>query len=217
MGSVKYVVSRKGIYDSKVPLKLGNSKIGTNTLIINICGSTHCPSRALGMCELGNHCYAMKSERMFKTVRDYRIRCEVYWDAHTAEEIAADIVAFIKAQATAKRPNLVTHIRFNESGDFRTQADVDKLNRIAQCVPVGVYGFTHRRDLDYTTLCSNITINGSSWMIDNEYRVHPTKASYAAATNGGLGDGDVVMCANDCTKCDACKSKRGVVIHQQIH
>jgi len=54
-------------------------------------------------------------------------------------------------------------LRFSESGDFRTQKDVDKASAIADLLDVPVWTYTARRDLDFTNLPANFTVNGSGY------------------------------------------------------
>lgn len=61
-----------------LPMKRGNAKIGTDTLIFNMCSAHDCPSRAKGLCQLPDpkYCYALRVEKRFKKCTAYRRRQE---------------------------------------------------------------------------------------------------------------------------------------------
>lgn len=68
-----------------------------------------------------------------------------------------------------------------------------------------LYTYTARPDLDYTRRSENLVINGSGFMVDNEYKV--VKAI--------TGKGDAV-CRASCLGCMFCKEKGGRVIECQL-
>jgi hypothetical protein len=58
------------------------------------------------------------------------------------------------------------YVRFNESGEFHTQADVDKMGRVAELLEkrgVKSYTYTARSDLDYRQIPKALSINRSGW------------------------------------------------------
>ena len=74
----------------KLDIKKGNKKIGTNTLIFNMCSATDCPSKKRGLCQLPDtkYCYAFGAEIRYKAVLAYRRRQEKAWDKLSATDIA---------------------------------------------------------------------------------------------------------------------------------
>jgi len=137
----------------KLNVSIGNAKLGSNTLIINMGTATDCPSAALGMCNAvasGAKCYALKAEIQYKTgTTDYRHRQFNYWRKNTATIIANDLIAKI-GNRTGKAP--IKYIRFNEAGDFWDQNDIKKLSIVAKKLKnfgIVVYGYTARKDLDF--------------------------------------------------------------------
>lgn len=67
-------------------LSNGNTKIGPDTMVLNLTSATDCPSRRLGLCQLDNpaDCYALKAERhYYTTVLPYRRRQAAYWANNT--------------------------------------------------------------------------------------------------------------------------------------
>ena len=131
----------------------GNSKLGDDTLIINMGTATDCPSAKLGMCNAvkkGAFCYALKAEIQYKTsTTDYRHRQFSYWRNNTATNITNDLIKKI----SSRNGKSVRYIRFNEAGDFWDQRDIKKLSIIAKKLKnfnIIVYGYTARRDLDFS-------------------------------------------------------------------
>jgi len=56
--------------------KRGNKKLGKDTLIFNMTSATNCPSKRLGLCQLKGRCeskcYALRAEKRFPAVLEYR-------------------------------------------------------------------------------------------------------------------------------------------------
>jgi hypothetical protein len=136
----------------------------------------------------------MKAEKLYPNVLPYRERQAEFWRSCDAAE-------FLNQFNKEKTKN-IKYFRFNESGDFQSQADVDKMNLISlglKTQGITTYGYTARKDLDFSNV--SFTINGSSWMADNEFRYIPKG-----------GEAVSVMCPGDCRTCDLCKGKNGLVI-----
>lgn len=185
----------------------GNHKLGTDTLILNITSAMDCMSRKLGLCKIGTKCYAMKAERMYKAVLPYRRRQTEYWDQNHPATIAMDLWGEIHKGTTKSR---IKYIRISEAGDFRSQADVDKLIKIAEilgALDVTLYGYTARRDLAFGKCPSNLIMNGSGFMLDNSFTAVPKQdlAKYQ------------VVCAGNCRGCNLCKIKAKLDIKVGMH
>jgi len=133
-------------------ISIGNTKLGKNTLILNMGSATNCPSKELGMCNAvknGAKCYALKAEQLYKQVEPYRQRQFNYWRNNSATTISNDI---IKKIADKKSSIPIKYIRFNEAGDFWDQHDIKKLDVIAKKLRnfgIVVYGYTSRKDLNF--------------------------------------------------------------------
>jgi hypothetical protein len=190
----------------------GNIKIPTTTAIFNMSSARECPSLKLGLCKAyvdGKHvCYAKKSEVASRpTVLPYRRRQEKYWLSVTADEFIAE---FLLINALKVQP--FTALRFNEAGDFHSQACVDKAERIATVLKrygIVCYGYTSRSDLDYSKV-KNMVISGSGFMkegITNEFRIIKSKDEKPK----GYG-----VCPMSCKKCKKCQ-KRGSKTVVKLH
>ncbi len=180
----------------------GNKKIGNDTLILNMCSATDCPSKRLGLCDIhGSKCYARKAERLYPNVLPYRRDQEIYWQTHSSSEIAKELQGIIERKRAPVR-----YIRLSEAGDFEEQRDVDKTKDIARRMSeVIIYVYTARRDLRYTRLPSNLIVNGSGFMVSNQFTAVDR-----------VRDNETI-CPGDCRTCDLCKTSGGVDIKVRYH
>jgi len=195
-------------------LSNGNRKIGNDTLIFNMTPASKCPSEKLGLCVVADKCYAKKAEvQYWSCVPGYREQQMLYWDNHTAKEFVDDLVPILN-----KYKGSIKFIRFNESGDAKSQKDVSKLVRIRKLLTktlddssgtVQMYIYTARKDLNWTTAMKTkgLTINGSNFMLNNNFNlvVEPEDA---------IGTS---YCGGDCRVCNLCKYSKNKVINIRIH
>lgn len=146
-------------------ISAGNSKLPSTTAIFNMGTAKDCPSLKLGLCQAFVNgkcvCYARKAEAgMWPTVTPYRKRQEQYWKSVKADQFVSEFIAF-----NARKRNKFTALRLNESGDFWTQACINKAEEIARLLnkyKILVYGYTSRRDLDFSK-CKKIKLLGSGF------------------------------------------------------
>lgn len=196
--SQSYLCSQKGL---TMLLSNGNKKVGKDTLILNMTSATYCPSKTLGMCKHPKRCYAMKAERCWPQVLPYRIRQTALWINTGTCYIIADIME----QCTDK----IKYIRFSEAGDFTTQEDVDKMSDLANdlsLIDVRVYGYTARKDLDFSDVSDNMIVNGSDFMVHNNFY---TVEEFTAK--------DKNRCIGNCRICDLCKDNNQLNIAVKYH
>ena len=162
--------------------KLGNHKLGEDTIIFNMTSGHDCPCR--DKCDVRGNCYAVADEKLWKTPLDYRRRQNIFWDNTTIDEFIAAIPI----------PN---YFRFSESGDFRTQVDVDRMTAVAKAISkrgIVTYGYTNRPDLDLTALMEVAVVNGHGFMANNA----------TVIKEGDLSKYKFV-CPGNCRTCDWCK------------
>lgn len=168
--------------------------------------ATDCISRKKGLCNLKNDCYALKAEKRWKNVLPSKRAESEMWLSESAESIAYQVLS----KDLRAYKHKIEYIRFNESGDINSKADIDKLRLLAELLPQFIiYGYTHRIDLkEYLQdLPDNLVINGSDFMLDNEFKV---------IDKSEVLDYDLI-CPADCTDCNLCKTKGkkliGVIKH----
>ena len=184
---------------------IGNSKIGKDTLIINMGSATDCPSRQLGLCNIPEgKCYALKAERQYPQVLPYRRRQAIYWQKNSGSEIARDLYHVL-----VKRPQ-IKYIRFNEAGDFYGQEDYKKLSLIAHLLKDWkFYVYTARADLDYTEeRPKNLVVNGSGFIVDNMFTPNLKQIPKTKT---------MCKCAGDCKICKLCATRKDLYIYNPMH
>ena len=184
-------------------IKCGNKKIGDNTLIFNMCAAMDCPSRALGLCQLCNpsYCYALGLERPFPNVLAYHRKQGAEWQRGYL------VFSYLIGAFHAMRDDL-KFVRFNESGDLGSQAEVSQLWALAREHPsLQFYGYSARSDLSYRGKPKNVSLCGSGWRRGrkmNEFRVVEELS------------GKNPVCGGNCRSCDLCKYETGIVIESLL-
>ncbi len=181
----------------------GNSKLPYSTAVFNMTTALDCPSDKLGLCSacIGNknYCYARKTERLFKkTSYAYRTKQMAFW----ANCTVLDFLTMFKDELIGRKfKERVTHLRFNEAGDFRTQADVEKADKIAGLLyfmfGVKTYCYTSRKDLDYSNV-KNLCIMGSG------FKSQGIKGEFKIIKNESDRPDNYGLCPGDCTNCKRC-------------
>jgi len=181
-----------------------NKKLGKRTLVLNMTTAIDCPSKRLGLCAIHKVCYAKQAELRFKKrVLFYRKQQAQAWKVMSAKEITKQI--FLNA---LHRYSKIKFLRVSECGDFSTQQDVEKLSEVAHRLTkygILVYTYTKRKDLGFTNISNNLIVNGSEFMLDNEFRiVNEYSGNYAT-------------CPGDCNVCSLCKEKKNLIIENKFH
>jgi len=177
-------------------LSFGNMKVGNDTAIFNMNPAFRCPSEELGLCVIASKCYAKKAERMYPGTSPYRERQELYWDSIDADTFADEFI-----QSVSKKKNPIKYLRVSESGDFKGQSDVDKLSDIANQLGkhnIVVYTYTARKDLDFSKKSKNLIVNGSGFMVSNNFYIIKEKEDKS----------DKFLCPGGCLKCNLCKEEK---------
>ncbi len=183
-----------------VPISVGNKKLKASTAIFNMNPASVCPSRALGMCLCSDKCYALKAERLYPFVLPFRERQQKAFITKSAAEIASAVIA----SGTKNKP--IKEFRFSESGDFANQSAVDKMTDICAILKqagIACYGYTARKDLDFKGLMAVATVQGSSFMVTNNFKFIP---------KGETIEGCDKVCAGDCRICSLCWTVKGLTI-----
>ena len=177
-------------------LSFGNSKVGEDTAIFNMNAAFDCPSEKLNFCAHAKTCYAKKAERMYPQALPYRKRQEAYWDSVDVDTFVDEFVEAIRN----KKKVPIKYLRISESGDFKSQNDLDKLNEISDKLKgiVVVYTYTARKDLSYDKISDNLIVNGSGFMVSNNF--------YIIEKAGD--EFDKFVCPGACLTCNLCKRSR---------
>jgi len=208
----------------KTMSKKGNSKLGKDTLIFNIGSAGDCPSLKRGFCKLGKNCYAYKAEYRWKPVKPYRDRQAAYWKSTDIGQICMEAENHINRMR--KRP---AYFRFNESGDFYGQVDVQKMDVLAghlkEKFGIKTYGYTARKDLDFSGVkhmmvkgSSNDAGNNGTTIVRHGQKIHkqgnkPSWYHLFYKENGKI----FAVCPGDCWDCKLCKVQNGLNIVFPLH
>lgn len=178
----------------------GNTKIPSSTAIFNMSSATFCPSKKLGLCaavKCGVKCYAIKAEYAYHPdVLPYRKRQGKFWGKVSATNFAKQ---FLLINATKR--NGFKALRFNESGDFNNQTEVNKAEEIARLLRlqgIKTYCYTSRSDLDFSK-CKDLIVSGSGFKkkgISGEFRIIKDKKDKPKGW---------AVCKGDCHICKRCQ------------
>ncbi len=142
-----------------------NKKV-KSSLILNVTSTKNCPSKALGLCPFFKDCYGSGYEVRPTVLRD-RLNREKLWDIDSIEEIIWSLSIDYKAKACKNNPPRA--VRYNETGDFKNQEDVNKMVSVLTGFKewvqeqygedISLYGYTKRTDLDLTDLKRATSLN----------------------------------------------------------
>lgn len=185
-------------------LSFGNRKLPPNIAIYNITSATNCPAKKLGFCNHPNACYALKAERLYPHNLPYKQSQTQLFDLLSAEQLGKLFLLEMGRKKTK-----VEYFRFSESGDVRSQVDIKKLAGLAKVLTgngIKVYGYTARKDLDFTDLKKYATINGQHFMVSNKVMV------VSEFSNKGE-----IQCPGKCFDCNACATAQGQTIEIRKH
>lgn len=207
MGTIVYKCKRRPKYSGV--FSFGNSKLPYTTAMFNMTSATDCPSRALGLCQIDkfsdkkHRCYALRTERMFpKTCLVYKRKQAKFWDKSSG-------VDFIKTLRATPYFVKITTLRFNESGDFRKQADIVKAENIAGFLyrhfVIKAYCYTARKDLDFSKV-KYLTVMGSGFTAPG------IKGEFKAVKNVSDKPKGFGVCCGDCVVCHRCIDGKNTVV-----
>ena len=193
----------------KKHVQFGNKKLPKTTMIFNCGSATNCPSKKLGLCQAGKHCYAKKAELCYPQVLPYRKRQNQIITKYKAETIANELLDLNKH----KRKKIKT-FRFNESGDFKNQKILDKMTKICSILSkngIKCYGYTARTDLKLSKLNKVASVNVSNdknnW---NKKGLNRFKMVEKHTPKS-------IRCKGDCRICKICTKSNGLVIEVLKH
>ena len=201
-------------FDNIAPIPriaFGNKKVPKTTAIANTTSWFLCPGRLKGFCELHEVCYD-KCREVMGSVCQSRLNHDLWWRTNDADTIAQFYIYSIKAESLKHPEAPINLMRFQEVGDFRNQTDLTKMvdvsNRIYDTLGINSYTYTHNRDLFYSIKRPHLTINGSGFMIDNQFTVVPPSEYERYVENHNC-----FKCPQKCEMCNSiCSQKLGIEI-----
>lgn len=205
-----------GVIKPKMHIIFGNAKLPKTTCIVNLGTWFNCPGRKEGWCEICKECYDKQIEVRFKDRTIDRLEHEIYWRRVDAFIFAKVLINRIRKQ-NKKNRNKINLIRWAEVGDIRNQEDLEKIIKVSNIVynALGIksYIYTHNKNLNFNIERPHLTINGSGFMVDNEYRVVKDKEKEF----NNLSDlSNKRECICDCTQCSYCSNKNNFIIIEEL-
>lgn len=196
----------------KFHIAFGNFKLPESTAIVNLGTWFNCSGRTEGFCDICVECYDKCKEVMFKKIIKARLEQELFFRVNSASTIAEYIIREICAFNCKESKPLIDKIRFCEVGELRNQEDLEKVveisNIVYEALNIESYIYTHNKYLNFDIDRPHLTVNGSGFMVDNEYRV--------------IHKGEEVKekhfdCLCDCKAgCDVCTRKLGIIIVEEL-
>ena len=195
--------------EGEMPSKIGNLKIGEDTLIINVNHALNCFSDKMGYCEHCKDCYAKKAPNTYKNSFLYGFASEIQFNKLSIDEIIKSLENQFKKELAN---NKIKFIRFNEAGDFKSFDIFKKANEIAKYFfkEYGIisYSYTHNKELkDHKEAIKNsyIVINWS-FKVDANYKQAITCNNLKDLVKY-YNDKNYVICTGKCYNCSYCKDK----------
>lgn len=191
-----------------IPIKIGNEKIGDDTIIINTNHALNCYCSKKGYCNMKKDCYAKKSSNRYINSCLYNLAAEINFKNLSAEKIISDIEEVINSADSD-----IKFIRFNEAGDFINYDLFKKANKIAtyfmKKYDIISYTYTHNKELEEyinDIYNSNIVLNYS-------YAVTSIDVKKCIVINKSdihnyIDNNNYVICGGVCSNCSYCKNKK---------
>lgn len=197
------------VNNNVMPVKIGNEKIGDDTIIINTNHALNCYCSKKGYCNMKKDCYAKKSSNTYVNSCLYNLAAEINFKNLSAEKIISDIEGVINSADSD-----IKFIRFNEAGDFINYALFKKANKIAtyfmKKYDIISYTYTHNKELEeYITdiYNSNIVLN-YSYNIKTSLDVKKCIVIDKSDIYNYINDNNYVICGGVCSNCSYCKNKK---------
>lgn len=197
------------VNNNVMPVKIGNKKIGDDTIIINTNHALNCYCSKKGYCNMKKDCYAKKSSNTYVNSCLYNLAAEINFKKLSAEKIISDIEGVINSADSD-----IKFIRFNEAGDFINYDLFKKANKIAtyfmKKYDIISYTYSHNKELEeYITdiYNSNIVLN-YSYNIKTSLDVKKCIVIDKSDIYNYINDNNYVICGGVCSNCSYCKNKK---------
>lgn len=203
-------------------VQFGNSKLGKNIAIFNMNSATDCPNIGTDHCQVPKEsCYAFKAENQYPQPLAYRRRQEYLWDSLPAEMWAK---AFVKM--VDRKRNRVDYLRMSQSGDFRNNGDIVRVNTIAGMLSDhGIKTYTYSAS-DYLNweIADAFTVNRSNFKSeygDKAYTAIPAEmnpsdhehlSDNAVQCPYEVSDGEI-----ECGECSLCMNADAPDVYITLH
>ncbi len=182
-------------------ISFGNSKIHKQVAIFNMNSATDCPNADTEHCQVPwSDCYAHVAENgLSPDALDKRRRQEYLWDNVDTHTFAEGM-----RRCFDRKQHEITAVRFSESGDFRHNSDIIRVNTVAKLLDVDVYTYSASDYLDWSNATA-FTVNQSNDRRDYGERLYTAVPTVDDIPENGTqcpyeaSDGEI-----KCGECRAC-------------
>lgn len=192
-----------------MPVKIGNEKIGDDTIIINTNHALNCYCSKKGYCNMKKDCYAKKSSGMYVNSCLYNLAAEINFKNLSVEKIIFNIEEVINSADSD-----IKFIRFNEAGDFINYDSFKKANKIAtyfmKKYAIVSYTYTHNKELEecITDIYNSNVVLNYSYDVKTSLDVKKCIVINKSDIYNYINDNNYVICGGVCSNCSYCKNKK---------
>lgn len=194
------------VNNNKMFHKIGNSKIGLDTVIINVNSVLNCYCGKNGLCKEFGRCYAQAVGNFRRLSALTGLASGIMFDRLTVDELIEQIEETI----IKSKDDDIQFIRWNELGEFDCVETFLKANEVAKYFfeKYGIisYSYTHNSEIPPELLIDSYIVMTFSYPIDMD------GVKKAIVVNGEeildyVDDDDYVICTGKCYHCPYCKDK----------
>lgn len=196
----------KYLNDNWIFHKIGNKKIGIDTVIINVNSVLNCYCGKTGLCDEFGRCYAQAVGNLRLKSDLTGIESAIMFDRLTVDEIIEQVEETI---INAKDDD-IKFIRFNELGEFDCVETFLKANEVAKYFfeKYGIisYSYTHNSEIPPELLIDSYIVMTFSYPIGMD------EVKKAIVVDGEeimdyVGDDEYIICTGSCYHCPYCKDR----------
>lgn len=187
----------------EITIKCGSAKPMPNFIwLISMMSSTKCPSKAMGLCPLGDDCYGLVFEQN-SMMGANTLKCREKDEQAIDYLVANDGASFLASELVAmsnrcrNQANQLKFLRWNMTGDLKSLEHLIFVEKVANALfdALGVISviYTHRSDLKepfeaIRTNYESLRILGSGFDWDCNFTCFPSSD-------------DGKQCSSNCTEC----------------
>lgn len=181
------------------PNKIGNEKIGDDTIVLNVNNPFRCVSSEKGHCKCDGFCYAKRICNQYKNSGLYTLCQEIQFEKLNIDQIKSSIELNLTKE--------VKFARWNEQGDFKDLNCFNKANQIAKWLleEKGIisYAYTANKDLPTDILENSYIIINYSYKTNFKNTIVVNKEAIPLF----IEKEGYTVCNGSCKGCSYCKDK----------
>lgn len=181
------------------PNKIGNEKIGDDTIVLNVNNPFRCVSSQKNHCKCDGFCYAKRICNQYKNSGLYTLCQEIQFEKLNIDQIKASIELNLTKE--------VKFARWNEQGDFKDLNCFNKANQIAKWLleekNIISYAYTANKDLPTDILEDSYIIVNYSYKNSFKNTIVVNKEAIPLF----IEKEGYTVCNGSCKGCSYCKDK----------